>query len=415
MNHTPLMLAELEAERSLLANTIEKASDVLTRCLQPDGISRAEAIGELHDLLDLPSVRAVVAAAAGKPTVGLHPANVSAGAPRDVPLYLGYNDNIATGKVTAIYALQVPSPDAIPCLHVVTEEEPVSAQMAELIGRLTQWRYCMSYDSSYFGEPAGLLKRTVRELEKRIDAAQIRAAHGDDDQAEQRAKLGYSGMASTVIDQLCARNYGSSATGQEQAFARAIEFEVLARCTPPNATLQKEAPSWPAGMLERVKAAEQRLIDGHSLRRIPADPTDVDMVLAEMRDLIEGKWPPSWLKLTPEGDLHAEVARLNQIVNSPQSGDFLRAVSTEGEHQRQRWGSSHDAGKTAADWFWLVGHLAGKALHAHAAGNVEKAEHHVITTAAALLNWHMAMFGKTDMRPGIDGARHNLDTEGRAA
>ncbi|KAF1042375.1 MAG: hypothetical protein GAK35_02748 [Herbaspirillum frisingense] len=99
-----------------------------------------------------------------------------------------------------------------------------------------------------------------------------------------------------------------------------------------------------------------------------------------------------------------EVLRLNQIINSPQSGDFLRAVSTEGEHQRQRWGSSHDAGKTAADWFWLVGHLAGKALDAHAADNIEKAEHHVITAAAALLNWHMAMFGKTDMRPGIDGA-----------
>lgn len=117
-NHTPLVLAELEAEHSLLANTIEKACNVLTRCLQPDGISRAEAIGELHDLLDLPSVRAVVAAAAGKPTVGLHPADVSAGAPHDVPLYLGYNENAASGKITAVYALQVASPDAIRALHV---------------------------------------------------------------------------------------------------------------------------------------------------------------------------------------------------------------------------------------------------------------------------------------------------------
>ena len=46
---------------------------------------------------------------------------------------------------------------------------------------------------------------------------------------------------------------------------------------------------------------------------------------------------------------------------------------------------------------------AGKALHAHASGNVEKAEHHIITTAAALANWHLSMFGGTDMRPGIDG------------
>lgn len=98
-----------------------------------------------------------------------------------------------------------------------------------------------------------------------------------------------------------------------------------------------------------------------------------------------------------------EVERLNSIINTPQADDFLRAVSTEAEHQRQRWGSDRDAGKTPADWFWLVGYLGGKALHAHAAGDVVKAEHHIITTAAACANWHRAMFGKTDMRPGIDG------------
>ncbi|MCQ4438569.1 hypothetical protein NO135_26530, partial [Clostridioides difficile] len=63
----------------------------------------------------------------------------------------------------------------------------------------------------------------------------------------------------------------------------------------------------------------------------------------------------------------------------------------------------HDEGKSPADWFWLVGYLAGKALHAHAAGNAEKTEHHIITTAAACANWHQASLGNTDMRPGIDG------------
>lgn len=98
--------------------------------------------------------------------------------------------------------------------------------------------------------------------------------------------------------------------------------------------------------------------------------------------------------------LEAEVARLNAIINQPHADDFVRAVSIEAEHQRQRWPSEHDAGKTPADWFWLVGYLAGKVLHLHAAGNIEKAEHHVITTGAACLNWHRAMFGKTNMRPG---------------
>ena len=103
--------------------------------------------------------------------------------------------------------------------------------------------------------------------------------------------------------------------------------------------------------------------------------------------------------------LRKENERLNAIINTPQADDFLCAVSTEAEHQRQRWGSSHDGGKAPADWFWLIGYLAGKALHAHAAGNTEKGEHHIITTAAACANWHRAMFGGTNMRPGIDADR----------
>ncbi|WP_208456289.1 hypothetical protein [Burkholderia gladioli] len=99
--------------------------------------------------------------------------------------------------------------------------------------------------------------------------------------------------------------------------------------------------------------------------------------------------------------LRAEVDRLNAIINTPQAGDFLRAVSIEAEHQRQRWSSKHDSGKMPADWFWLVGYLAGKALHAHAVCDEKKAEHHIITTAAALANWHSAIFGKSDVRPGI--------------
>lgn len=101
--------------------------------------------------------------------------------------------------------------------------------------------------------------------------------------------------------------------------------------------------------------------------------------------------------------LIAEIERLNAIINAPQSGDFLRAVSTEAEHQRQRWGTEHDAGKSPPDWFWLVGYLSGKALNAHILGNHDKAEHHMITTAAALYNWQRNLLGDTSMRPGIDG------------
>ena len=88
--------------------------------------------------------------------------------------------------------------------------------------------------------------------------------------------------------------------------------------------------------------------------------------------------------------------------DTPEIADFMKAVPLEAEHQRARWGTAHDAGKAPADWYWLIGYLAGKALHAHISGNTEKALHHTISTSAALANWHMAILGKTDMRPGID-------------
>jgi hypothetical protein len=99
--------------------------------------------------------------------------------------------------------------------------------------------------------------------------------------------------------------------------------------------------------------------------------------------------------------LSADVDRLRGLLNTPEVGDFVDAVQREAAHQRVRWGSDHDEGKTPADWFWLIGYLAGKALHALTAGNVEKGLHHVITTAAVLANWHAAVLGKTNMRPGI--------------
>ena len=100
-------------------------------------------------------------------------------------------------------------------------------------------------------------------------------------------------------------------------------------------------------------------------------------------------------------DLIAEIGRLNAIINTPHTDDFWKAVSIEAEFQRQTR-AAEDGDKTPAAWFWLIGYLAGKALHACCAGDIKKAEHHVITTAAALANWHRAMFGKTDMRPGIE-------------
>lgn len=104
-------------------------------------------------------------------------------------------------------------------------------------------------------------------------------------------------------------------------------------------------------------------------------------------------------------DAMVELERLRALINSPELHDFAKGVSLEATHQRERWGSDHDAGKEPQDWFWLVGYLGGKALRAHLDGNTEKALHHTISTAAALCNWHGAINGAHNMRPGIDDER----------
>lgn len=101
------------------------------------------------------------------------------------------------------------------------------------------------------------------------------------------------------------------------------------------------------------------------------------------------------------GIIDAQRAQL-EVINTPELVDFQSAVLREAQHQRLRWPSDHDSGKTPPDWFWLVGYLAGKALASHLKGDNEKALHHTITVAAACANWHAAILGLTDMRPGIE-------------
>jgi hypothetical protein len=96
-----------------------------------------------------------------------------------------------------------------------------------------------------------------------------------------------------------------------------------------------------------------------------------------------------------------EVKRLLALINTPELNDFAKGVVLEAVHQQERWPAGHDEGKTDADWFWLIGYLAQKALYSAMADDHDKMRHHVITTAAALANWHLQMMGKCNMRPGI--------------
>ena len=102
------------------------------------------------------------------------------------------------------------------------------------------------------------------------------------------------------------------------------------------------AAAWSAGLLDRVKAAEQRIADGHAPRRIPADPTDVDLVLAEVRMLIEGKAPPFWVATTPPED-----SELLDWLDSRAAG-CIRLDGQPWAPQYFYWGDGRDE-KTARD------------------------------------------------------------------
>lgn len=91
--------------------------------------------------------------------------------------------------------------------------------------------------------------------------------------------------------------------------------------------------------------------------------------------------------------LHDALAahKLHELVNNPHTHSFLEAVKFEAAHQRDRFGDAHARGKSAENWFWLVGYLAGKCLRAAITGDKEKAKHHTISSAAALANWFEAI------------------------
>jgi hypothetical protein len=97
-----------------------------------------------------------------------------------------------------------------------------------------------------------------------------------------------------------------------------------------------------------------------------------------------------------------ESQRLRALIARPFVGAWTDEVIVEAAHQRERWGTAADRGKTPEDWLWLVGYLAGKALAASKAGDLEKARHHTVSTGAVLAHWAAAISGdETVMRPGL--------------
>lgn len=138
----------------------------------------------------------------------------------------------------------------------------------------------------------------------------------------------------------------------------------------------------------------------------------------------------SAIALDTAKNLLREVERLDKQLNTPEVIEFAQAVPLEAAHQREKWGSDHDTGKTDEDWNWTLGYLIGKSMRGFstastlrkmaaefptlaemleemAAEAYEKGLHHLITSAALLANWHSARVGGAGavMRPGIDASK----------
>ena len=93
--------------------------------------------------------------------------------------------------------------------------------------------------------------------------------------------------------------------------------------------LAAEPSPWPEGLRDRIESAIERINNRHAPRRIPADPTDVDLVLAEVRALMDGKDPPFWLKRAIPQDQQDRVPLTDELAVSPQEvTEALRFVRT---------------------------------------------------------------------------------------
>ena len=103
------------------------------------------------------------------------------------------------------------------------------------------------------------------------------------------------------------------------------------------------------------------------------------------------------------------VQKTQDAINTPELRSFIDGVAREAIHQRARWGDAHDRSKSAENWYWLIGYLSGKALRSHIEGDRDKALHHTISSAAALMQWHAAILA--DGRGNGIGNDRDLDPE----
>ena len=154
-------------------------------------------------------------------------------------------------------------------------------------------------------------------------------------------------------------------------------------------------------MNAKEKAATKRMMEIEEIKRICEDaiskrgrPVSPFTMSPEMREFLFGVGPERVLNIVKELiDLKERESKFKaearaEVLKHPEINDFLKGVIIEAQHQRKRWGSEHDGKKSPDDWLWLIAYLSTKATQAVRYGDQDKYLHHIITTAAACVNWH---------------------------
>lgn len=85
-------------------------------------------------------------------------------------------------------------------------------------------------------------------------------------------------------------------TLDESSVERYVKLGLM--CDECGAELPSQAPRArvPDGLLDHLREAARRIESGHSPRRIPAEPGDVDLALTEAIAWLEGRPAPFWIK-----------------------------------------------------------------------------------------------------------------------
>ena len=196
----------------------------------------------------------------------------------------------------------------------------------------------------------------------------------------------YDGLLSQ-IQQICATQQRRTQETDRQIIA-AIEDICASRLE--TAVTKSNELADIAHDLDEQKAATQGMGTFLVTVRDRLDKHSVDafdhQIVKEIDDLLSDDVISRVLEENDE--IRDRLAHLEALINTPELINFVQGAVSEAAHQRNRWGSAHDANKQMGDWVAVFVHLLAKFVNSNWNHDIDKSLHHLITVAAVAANAH---------------------------